>query len=217
MISARGIGLNEGVLYDGMTADGSKVFFTTKEPSAPPHNQDTDESADIYAAEVSANAATLTRISTGSEGAGNYRRLRTGLQRRRRTLERGRIRQRLWRRRDRRRWGSGRRNGSIYFLSPEKLVTAAAAAYLSGEEPQNQPNLYLAAPGSAPHFIATLSPEDPRGARCAQGSRDPAHRRLPGHAERGIRGVSRRARPLTGYDNAGHSEVYRYDAASRTA
>ena len=38
-----------GVLYDGMTEDGSKVFFTTKDKLLA---ADTDESADIYQAEV---------------------------------------------------------------------------------------------------------------------------------------------------------------------
>ena len=43
-----------GVLFDGMTEDGSRVFFTTKDPNC--RAQDTDESADIYEAEVSERA-----------------------------------------------------------------------------------------------------------------------------------------------------------------
>ena len=40
-------------------------------------------------------------------------------------------------------------DGTIYFLSPEQLDG-------SGNGVQNAPNLYVARPGSAPHFVATL-------------------------------------------------------------
>ena len=43
-------GSTSGVLYDGMSEDGSKVFFTTKDKLLA---ADTDESADLYGAEVS--------------------------------------------------------------------------------------------------------------------------------------------------------------------
>ncbi len=50
-------GTTAGVLFDGMTADGTKVFFTTADKLL---GADSDESADIYEAEVSeAGAATL--------------------------------------------------------------------------------------------------------------------------------------------------------------
>ncbi len=65
-------GTTHGVLFDGMTEDGSKVFFTTRDALSTATNQDTDESADIYQAEVNgAGTLTLTRISTGTEGTGN--------------------------------------------------------------------------------------------------------------------------------------------------
>ena len=44
---------------------------------------------------------------------------------------------------------------------------------------------------------------------------DPRHRRLPGHARRATTRVFASTLPLTGYDNAGHREVFRYDAAER--
>ena len=44
-------GATHGALYDGMTADGSKVFFTTVDPLSGADRHDT--SADIYQAEVS--------------------------------------------------------------------------------------------------------------------------------------------------------------------
>ncbi len=55
-----------GVLFNGMTADGSKVFFTTADPLT----GDTDTSADLYRADVTSSAATVARVSTGS-GAGD--------------------------------------------------------------------------------------------------------------------------------------------------
>ena len=72
MIATPGPGFKEGVLFDGMTADGSKVFFTTKDALSTASNQDTDNSADLYQAEVSESGhLTLTRISTGDDGTGN--------------------------------------------------------------------------------------------------------------------------------------------------
>ena len=71
-IATPAVRLHEGVLFDGMTEDGSKVFFTTKDALHTATNQDTDSSADIYEAEVSeAGALTLTRVSTGTDGTGN--------------------------------------------------------------------------------------------------------------------------------------------------
>ena len=147
-------GTTNGVLFDGMTADGSKVFFTTKDTLSTAANQDTDASADIYEAEVSGESATLTRISTGQrrQPATPTPAIRSPTQ----TANTG------TRSAQAKNCGVvaigggggvGRRVGSIYFLSPEQLDGSS-----NGTE--NQPNLYLAAPGSAPRFIATLSPED---------------------------------------------------------
>ena len=62
-------GSTSGVLYDGMSEDGSKVFFTTKDKLLA---ADTDESADLYQAEVSPEGnLKLQLLSTGTEGAGN--------------------------------------------------------------------------------------------------------------------------------------------------
>ena len=61
-------GTTSGVLYDGMSADGTKVFFTTTDQLT---GDDEDESADIYEAEIGESGSTLTRVSTGSEGTGN--------------------------------------------------------------------------------------------------------------------------------------------------
>jgi sugar lactone lactonase YvrE len=135
-------GATDGVLYDGMTADGSKVFFTTKDQLA--GGADTDSSADIYQAEVSTSSATITRISTGTGGSGDTDSCKPTES-----------------------WNtvSGKPNcdvvaigggggvasgdGTIYLFSPELLDGPENGV-------QNEPNLYVVRPGSTPHFIATL-------------------------------------------------------------
>ena len=48
--------------------------------------------------------------------------------------------------------GVATENGSIYFLSPEKLDTSDP----ENEPAEDQANLYLAEPGSSPRFVATI-------------------------------------------------------------
>ncbi len=146
-----GEGFKEGVLFAGMTSDGSKVFFTTKDALHTATNQDTDESADLYLAEVSGQSSTLTRISTGSEGTGNTDTCDPvansahehwnvlGSEKNCGVVAIG--------------GGGGvaTGDGTVYFLSPEKLDGSANGV-------QNAPNLYVAHPsdGYAPRFVATL-------------------------------------------------------------
>lgn len=142
-------GTTTGALFDGMNAEGTKVYFTTKDALATAADQDTDHSADIYRADVSASAATLTRVSIGSEGTGNtdacdpFANSR-GIH-----------------------WNSvgpeancdavaiaggggvAADSGDIYFLSPELLDGAANGT-------RNAPNLYFATPGQAPRYVSTL-------------------------------------------------------------
>ena len=56
-----------GVIFSGMSADGSTFYFVTKDKLV---GGDTDNSADLYRADVSGGSATLTQVSTGS-GGGN--------------------------------------------------------------------------------------------------------------------------------------------------
>ncbi len=133
-------GTTHGALFDGMTEDGSKVFFTTVDPLSTATNQDSDHSADIYQAEVSeAGAMTLTRISTGTEGTGNTDSCdpaantkhihwnTTGTEENCGVVAIG--------------GGGGvaSGDGTIYFLYPEQLD--------GSEGVQNAPNLYVARPG----------------------------------------------------------------------
>jgi hypothetical protein len=60
------VSAGHGVTYAGMTSDGSKVFFTSKERVTA---EDQDNSVDLYM--WSASTDKVTAISTGNNGAGN--------------------------------------------------------------------------------------------------------------------------------------------------
>ncbi len=142
-------GSTSGALYNGMSADGSEVYFTTDDALNTAANQDTDTSADIYRAEVSGSGSSLTRVSTGSEETGNTDACDPGLNN------------------DRSHWNStspspncdavaigggggvASASGDIYFLSPELLDGTSNGV-------ENAPNVYLARVGSEPEYVTTL-------------------------------------------------------------
>ncbi len=204
--SPGGAGFKGGVLFDGMTQDGSAVYFSTKDALPTASNQDTDESTDIYRADVSASSATLTRVSTGTEGAGNSEACdpvsnkngphwnAIGAEENCNAVAIG--------------GGGGvaAESGWIYFLSPEKLDGAS-----NGTE--NQPNLYLSVPGSEPRFIATLDSEDPEvlDALSEAETRHTADFQITPSGEYAAFPTTE---PLTGYKSSGYSEVFRFDAAT---
>ena len=139
-------GANKGVLFDGMTSDGTKVFFSSEEHLTGEDEQHTG--ADIFMWE---EGHPLTLISKGSEGnasscdpsantvhehwntsnkeAANCADVAVG-------------------------GGGGvaAGDGTIYFLSPNLLDGTEEPA----DGVKNAPNLYIVRPGTAPHFIATL-------------------------------------------------------------
>jgi hypothetical protein len=139
-------GTTTGALYDGMSADGTKVYFTSADKLT---GDDTDTSADIYRADVTNSDATLTRVSTGTGGSGDTDSCNPAAN----TI--------------RTHWntvgpdpncdavavggggGVASGDGTIYFLSPELLDGGSNGV-------QDAPNLYIARPGDAPHFIRTL-------------------------------------------------------------
>ena len=145
-------GTTHGVLFDGMTEDGSKVFFSSIDHFT---GQEADHSgAEIFEAEVSeAGTATLHLISKGSEEtpgapgdtatcdpAANTKHVHwntTGSEENCGVVAVG--------------GGGGvaSGDGTIYFLSPEKLDGTENGV-------QNAPNLYVSRPGQPPHFVATL-------------------------------------------------------------
>jgi DNA-binding beta-propeller fold protein YncE len=139
-------GASDGVLYDGMTSDGSKVFFTTKDKLS---GADTDNSADLYLWE---EGRPLRLVSTGTEGTGNTNACDPAAN----------SAHEHWNVVDPAEENCGvvalgggggvaRSDGTVYFLSPEKLDGSSSGV-------QNAPNLYVARPGDgyAPRFVATL-------------------------------------------------------------
>jgi hypothetical protein len=134
-----------GVLFNGMTADGSKVFFTTVDQ----FTGDTDASADLYRADVTSSTATISRVSTGT-GSGNtdacdpvpgkegpnWNVIPGGPQNCGIVALAGGA-------------GVSSGDGTVFFLSPEEL---------DGNGTLNEPNLFVARPGSAPEFVATIEP-----------------------------------------------------------
>jgi hypothetical protein len=133
-----------GVMYDGMSADGTQVYFSTADPLA----GDSDSSVDLFRASVGSTSAQLFRVSTGTEGTGNEDGCTPGGTPEWNAVE-----------------GSGKCNivafaggagvaaqsGAVFFLSPEKLDGG-------GKGVADEPNLYVAKVGQPPHFVATIDP-----------------------------------------------------------
>ncbi len=147
--SANSVDLTPGgassALFDGMTADGSKVFFTTSDKLL---GQDTDTSADIYRADVSSGGAvTLHLVSVKSNGTASNSDACTppGSPESWNSVS-----------------GNGKCNavafaggagvaeddGTFYFVSPEQLDGAKGVA--------DQANLYVVKPGEDPAFVETI-------------------------------------------------------------
>jgi sugar lactone lactonase YvrE len=129
-----------GVLYNGMSDDGTKVYFTTTESL----DDDADASADIFRADVGTSSATVTRVSTGAGGTGQSDECEPpdtwnspeGVADCSALAFAGGA-------------GVASGDGTLYFLSPEQLDG-------EGNGLKQQPNLYVARPGQAPEFIALV-------------------------------------------------------------
>jgi hypothetical protein len=144
-------GTTTGVYFNGMTRDGSTIFFSTVDrlPVAQA-TQDEDESIDVYRAEVgSGGNLTLDLLSVNSDGtASNYDGCEPPGE------------PNVWNAIE----GEGKCNtvafaggagvavedGTFYFVSPEQLE--------SGEGIENQANLYVVHPGGEPkpEFVALI-------------------------------------------------------------
>ncbi|MGA8744553.1 MAG: hypothetical protein WB507_01660 [Solirubrobacterales bacterium] len=142
-------GASEGVRFDGMTADGTKVFFSSDEHLT--HEDEEHSGADIYMWE---EGSPLTLISKGEKeepGApgdtascdpasntahSHWNTTETNEENCGVLAVGG-------------RGGVASSGSTVYFLSPELLDGVAHGV-------QNAPNLYSARPGSAPHFVTTL-------------------------------------------------------------
>jgi hypothetical protein len=190
-------GATSGVLYAGMTQDGSKVFFATVDKLLA---ADTDSSADLYEADVSgsgnldlslvtptdsdscnpvANSESPHWNSTGAAADCGAVAIGGG-------------------------GGVAGSSGAIYFLSPEQLDGSKGTA--------NQPNLYLAQPGQVLRFVTTLAPDD----SLVTNSVGAAGTRRTGDFQvtpTGDFAAFVSASPLTGIDSGEEDEVFRYEAA----
>jgi sugar lactone lactonase YvrE len=141
-------GSTSGVLYSGMNDAGTSFYFTTADPL----DEDHDTSADLYRADFDGTDVDLTRLSTGTGGTGdtdacdpvatpanlNWNSVDAASDCSVAPVAGG--------------GGIAGRDGSIYFLSPERLDGA-------GNGVEDAPNLYVARPGDDPSFVATLESE----------------------------------------------------------
>ncbi|HKG20195.1 MAG TPA: hypothetical protein VKB00_10700, partial [Candidatus Limnocylindrales bacterium] len=138
-------GTTSGVLYGGMSGDGSRVFFSTEDQLL---GEDGDASADVYEAAVDGDGnidLRLVSVTAGGpsnddscspsgepnswnaiSGDGDCNAL---------VLAGG--------------AGVASGDGTAYFLSPELLDGPGAGT-------ADEPNLYVVRPGAAPDFVATL-------------------------------------------------------------
>jgi sugar lactone lactonase YvrE len=188
-----------GVIYVGMSKDASQVYFTTPDQLA---GGDTDGSADLYRADVSASSAVLTRVSAGN-GAGDSDACSPG------PNSAGPHWNVVGSDEDcgvvgiAAKGGVASGDGTVYFISPEVLASGGVA---------DQPNLYAARPGSAPKLVTTIGPENPVVVDSVTDNEVRNTADFQVTPDGNVAAFTSRLSP-TGYDNDGHSEVYRYDYA----
>jgi hypothetical protein len=197
------------VLYAGMTNDGSKVYFTSSAQLTP---DDTDSSVDLYMWSESTDS--VTRVSTGNNGAGNSDNCNSEF-----TVSCGVV---LYSNASLCSLASGEGgncrsdnsvaadNGDIYFFSPEQLDGTRGV--------QDQENLYDYRDGE-PQFVATLEPGQycfvsPNPGFTDSACSDTPIARIqvsPDDSHMAFATASQ----VTQYDNAGKLEMYTYEPGSR--
>lgn len=190
-------GATAGVLFAGMSADGSKVYFTTTDKLLP---SDEDPSADLYeAAADPSGQPTISLLSGG--GAASCNPVANSA---------------------RTHWNSvgaaancdpvavgggggvSASGNAIYFLSPEQL---------GGQGTANQPNLYRVENAGAPVLVATIEPDNP----LVLDSVSAAAVRHTGDFQTTASGnyaAFLSAEPLSGVHTFGHLQVFRYGAGA---
>jgi hypothetical protein len=197
-------GATKGVLFDGMTEDGSKVFFSSEEHLT--HQDEHHSGADIYEAEVSESGATLHLISKGEkeeEGqpgdtaactpASNWNTVSGGPNCSAVAIAGG--------------GGLASEDGTIYFLSPELLNGPSNGT-------AGQPNLYVARPGAGPRYVTTLETDNPAVVDAVSRSGKFSYGDFQ-VSPSGDFAAFTSALPLTpSVDNGGFTQVYRYDAST---
>ena len=182
-----------GVLYDGMTADGTSVYFSAASAGL----TESDTSVDLYRADVGASSATLTRVSTGTGGAGDtdscspvsHWNNAAGADNCDVVAFAGGA-------------GVAADDGTVFFLSPEELDGSGTAG---------EPNLFVAGPGSAPHFVATLDPGNLAIHNAVYNNEVHSYGDFQ-VAPSGEFAAFATVVSVTEFTTFGHSEIYRYNA-----
>jgi hypothetical protein len=190
-------GASQGVLYDGMTADGSRAFFTSKESLLA---ADADASADIYAADVDGAGKVALSLLTASNGdacdpvpnsdGDHWNSIGPSANCDALAIAGG--------------GGVASGSGAIYLLSPQRLDGAGGTL--------NEPNLFLVEADGTPRFVATLEPGNPvvRNALSRAEDRRSADFQVTPSGEDAVfvSGLE-----LAGAETGGNREVYRYHAS----
>jgi len=190
-------GTSAGVLFAGMSEDGSKAYFTTTDKLLP---ADEDPSADLYEATADPSGQPTISLLSGG-GAASCDPVANAA---------------------RTRWNSvgaaancdpvavgggggvSASGNTIYFLSPEQF---------GGQGTANEPNLYRVEDAGAPVLVATLEPDNPLvidSVSAAATRRTGDFQTTPS----GNYAAFLSAEPLTGVHTFDHLQVFRYGAGA---
>ncbi|HWP32536.1 MAG TPA: fibronectin type III domain-containing protein, partial [Solirubrobacterales bacterium] len=186
--------VNHGVRFEAMSEDGTEVFFTT---AAQMTGDDTDESADLYLWDENGGSPSLTRISVGDEGSYGDNDACNPTWTTSCDVEVVPVDNRFY-------FGPFRyhpidtalaeKGGTIYFYSPEQLEGSRGIPNLR--------NLYVWREGVVRH-VATLE-STPNGSAT----------RIDVSPNGKFMAFVTKTK-IGAYENAGHAEMYRYDAQAR--
>jgi hypothetical protein len=189
-----------GVLYAGMSADGTRVFYATSDKLLA---GDTDSSADLYEAAVPGGGpASLSLVSvdgttpSNSDActpSGNWNVASGGSDCSALPLAGG---------------AGVARNGSVYFLSPEQLDGSEGEA--------GEANLYLKEAGEPTKFVATLDTGSIDNSAVVHALEQNGTRDLSDFqaSSSGRYAIFSSTESLTGYPTGGHQLLYRFDDQS---
>jgi hypothetical protein len=189
-------GTTSGVLFGGMTDDGSQVLFTTVDKLG---DGDADSSADVYRADVGAATSSLSRVTTTNSDACAPVAGKDGPR---------------WNRADANAScdavlpaggaGVASGDGTVFLLSPETL---------GGEGVADQPNLFVVTPGGSPELVATIEPDGTLVRNAVANNELVSFGDIQVTGEGGY-AVLASTRSLTGFANLGRSQVFRYETGS---
>jgi hypothetical protein len=191
-------GTTNGVLYAGMTKDGSRIFFTTVDSLL---SADTDSSADLYEAVVDGSGnLDLSLVTTGvsdacdpvaNEERPHWNSAGGGANCDAVAISGG--------------GGVSAASGTVWFLSPEQLDGSAGTA--------NEPNLYRADPGQAPTFVVSLEPDNPLVVDSVANAASRRTADFQATADGSFAAFTSKEN-LGGLENFGFADVYEYNHAA---